>query len=53
MVLGALGTLIKGLFSTNADGVVEFGSQFIIELIMLIIIIWFLDIVFHFGNGVK
>jgi len=52
VVVGLLGNLANSLFSTS-DGQVVFGSQFLIEVIMLIIILWFLDIMFHLGNGVK
>jgi len=52
VVVGVLGTLASDLFST-LDGQVVFGSQFLVELVMLVFIFWFLDLVFHFGNGVK
>ena len=51
MVLGMLGNLASQLFST-IDGQVIFGTQFLIELIMLVMVFWFLDIIFHFGKGV-
>ena len=51
MTSGILNDFLKLLFSTDQNGVVQFGSQFIVELIALLIIFEFIRMTFDFVKG--